>query len=232
MKSCTKCKIEKDESEFGKDISRKDGLYVYCKKCKKLESKKYRLKHDIKIKKDSSKYRQDHNIDIKKSATKYREEHRKIINENNRNIYAKNIEKERARSRKDYINNLQDRKKYQEEYRKVNKELIKIRISNWQKNNKGKMNAKTARRRAKKLKASPNWGELNDFIIQEAYSLAILRTNLIGLQYEVDHIIPLQNKYICGLHVGINLQVITSIENKIKCNKLQEEIIDNQLNIS
>ncbi|MHC4245149.1 MAG: hypothetical protein ACYSU4_22300 [Planctomycetota bacterium] len=33
MKQCTKCKKRKDESEFGKDRSRKDGLSLWCKDC-------------------------------------------------------------------------------------------------------------------------------------------------------------------------------------------------------
>ena len=32
-KKCSKCKLVKDESEFNKDFSRKDGLYSSCKKC-------------------------------------------------------------------------------------------------------------------------------------------------------------------------------------------------------
>ena len=33
MKTCTKCKVEKDESEFSKQTSRKDGLDYRCKSC-------------------------------------------------------------------------------------------------------------------------------------------------------------------------------------------------------
>ena len=33
MKRCAKCKKQKDESEFGKNRSCKDGLKVWCKKC-------------------------------------------------------------------------------------------------------------------------------------------------------------------------------------------------------
>lgn len=45
MKLCRRCKIEKDESEFGKDKSKKDGLNIYCKECLRESSKKWQAKN-------------------------------------------------------------------------------------------------------------------------------------------------------------------------------------------
>ena len=41
MKKCTKCQQEFDLTFFGKDRSRKDGLDVRCKACKKAHNKSY-----------------------------------------------------------------------------------------------------------------------------------------------------------------------------------------------
>jgi hypothetical protein len=41
-KICTKCKIEKDISEYHKQVSRKEGHHSWCKVCKCLNNQKYK----------------------------------------------------------------------------------------------------------------------------------------------------------------------------------------------
>lgn len=73
-------------------------------------------------------------------------------------------------------------------------------------------------RRAKKLKATPEWADLKK--IKDIYKSAITKSN-INATYHVDHIVPLQGKNVCGLHVEFNLQIITSTENIKKSNKFE-----------
>jgi hypothetical protein len=74
----------------------------------------------------------------------------------------------------------------------------------------------SARRKRVKL-ATPLW--VDKFLIEEAYILAQLRTQMTGFEWHVDHIIPLRGKLVCGLNVIENLQVIPAEENLRKRDK-------------
>lgn len=73
MKICSKCKEEKDESEFCKDKSRKDGLRNNCIVCSSIISKKHREENKEKIKEDKKEYYQEHKEEISERNKKNRE---------------------------------------------------------------------------------------------------------------------------------------------------------------
>ena len=72
------------------------------------------------------------------------------------------------------------------------------------------------KRRAIKIKAQPEWANHEAIaLIYKQASYVSLRT---GVPHEVDHDIPLQGKYVCGLHVETNLKIIPMSENRKKSN--------------
>lgn len=94
---------------------------------------------------------------------------------------------------------------------------------NWRKNNPDKNTAKSARYRVQKLRAMPEWlnqEQLNK--IDQFYKEAHRLTKETGIIHEVDHIVPLQGKNVCGLHVPWNLQILTQSENAKKGNRIKE----------
>ena len=76
--------------------------------------------------------------------------------------------------------------------------------------------------RHKRLRiATPKWADME--AIQNIYITAQTLSETTDILYQVDHIIPLNHPLVCGLHVPINLQIITKEENLNKSNKFTVE---------
>lgn len=81
--------------------------------------------------------------------------------------------------------------------------------------------AKEAKRRANKQWATPAWLTTEqEAQIAEFYWLASDLRCFGSEDYEVDHIIPLNGKNVCGLHVPWNLQILPARVNQSKGNRL------------
>jgi hypothetical protein len=107
-----------------------------------------------------------------------------------------------------------------------NAERHKETVRRWQEQNREKINAFVAKRRAAKKQAIAAWADLN--AIKQIYFKAAKLTKLTGIPHQVDHIYPLQSDYMCGLHVEINLQIITKTENAAKGNRTWPDQLDCQ----
>ena len=86
-------------------------------------------------------------------------------------------------------------------------------VAVWQKCNPAKCRANKAKRRTIKLNATPPWVDfcaIKDVYLEADY-----------MQLDVDHIVPLQSKLVCGLHVWDNLQLLTKSENSAKGNRFE-----------
>lgn len=138
------------------------------------------------------------------------------------------LERQQKYNSKKSINNSTCRKNYYElnkdkiaDYYQTNKERISNYRKDYKKANRAKLNALDSKRRATKLKATPKWlTEVDYQVIEEFYKTSQKLKLETGQDYHVDHIIPLQGKDVCGLHVPWNLQVILASENLYKSNKL------------
>lgn len=100
-----------------------------------------------------------------------------------------------------------------------NRDKVNANSRRYVSRNKDKHAALVASRDAAQRSASIELSDDERFMVREIYSLARLRSEVTGVPHEVDHIVPLQGKDVCGLHVPHNLQVLTQAENRRKSNR-------------
>lgn len=106
--------------------------------------------------------------------------------------------------------------RYSIEYRRKNPEVSRKANRKYYRKNKAAKKANAAKYRAAKLCRIPKW--LTEAQLQQIKDFYV---NCPGGMV-VDHIYPLQGKYVSGLHHPDNLQYLTRSENCHKSNKMAE----------
>jgi len=167
-------------------------------------------------------YAQRHRKEAYERVKQWRAENPGARTEEARKYYATYPEKCAAKTKKWYESNLdaarEMRRTSAAKMRVIHADAIKVRKSEYAKNNRDIINAAVARRKAAKLMRTPEW--LDSVSLKEiefTYTwCAALRS--CGLDYHVDHIVPLQGEGVSGLHVPWNMQVIPAVENIKKSN--------------
>ena len=205
MKLCCSCKVQKDLKHFSKNSTTKDGLHTACKVCKRASDKTYRENNKEKVAAGKQKHylaNREHCDARTKDWVKNNPDRRKEIVNNS------------------YLTNQEAILEKQAIYRGENRELCNSRIKSWADRHPDKLRAKDARRRAATLKAQPLWlSEDHKQQIEDVYTLARDCELVSGQKYHVDHVVPLQGKAVCGLHVPWNLEVLPADINVKKGNK-------------
>lgn len=119
--------------------------------------------------------------------------------------------------------NQQNREKcnqYAKNWHANNKAKSNVASKDWRKRNRDVMNALKMARHADILKRTPKWLSSDEkWMMKQAYEIAKVRTEMTGLAWHVDHVLPLRGKFVSGLHVPSNLQVIPAIDNLKKSNQ-------------
>ena len=136
-----------------------------------------------------------------------------------RDYYSKNKEKYKKSALKWQSNNADIISEKQHIRYIENRDARLQQSKEWIEENRGKSRAYKAKNQAKRNLRVPSWLTPDDFwMMGIAYETARERTEQYGVEFEVDHIIPLNGKYVSGLHVPDNLQVITRYDNNRKSN--------------
>ncbi|MBI2449695.1 hypothetical protein HYV49_05355 [Candidatus Pacearchaeota archaeon] len=102
MKICSKCKIEKNFSEFYKNKNKKDGLRSQCKDCQK----QYHKEHREEKKEYMKQYREMHREEIKQQKKQYNEMHKEEIKQQKKQWHENNKEKTRQLKQEKFKNDI------------------------------------------------------------------------------------------------------------------------------
>lgn len=215
-KKCSKCGIEKPLSDFyAKPRTR-------CKTCVLEESRERYERTKDRVLARCAEYRSTKSESIKSYLQGWYERNKDHVLERCKQYRQKPEvkERERERSAERYAKKRDEiqaqRKAYYEAHPDA-KERFREYAKQHYEGNKPLYMANCARRRSRKLCATPKWADAK--AILEIYKLAEQLTLATGTKHEVDHIVPLQGRNVCGLHVENNLRVVTVTENRRKFNK-------------
>ena len=150
MKRCPKCNTVKDDTEFGKDKHRGDGLTAYCKECKRVESKAYWAQNGHKYAKGGEKERAPKPETEKGIATRrrYQTENRELINARQRDYYRQH----RDERKRYYVATREARLAQRREYRKRNMPVLTAKSREYAELHPERMQAAKAVREAIKQK--------------------------------------------------------------------------------
>lgn len=194
MKRCTDCGNEKSLDLFSNFKHGRLGKKPHCKDCGARQTKEWVANNRSKKMAMDAAYRKENRSKITAYKLQNREKHLSDM----KAWHAKNWSEESAAEAAE-----------------------RARSYRANPDNLGLINAWSSARRAREIQATPSWA--NKKAIEAFYIEAARLSKLTGIPHHVDHIYPLKSKWMCGLHVETNLQILTKAENLKKSNSTPQD---------
>ena len=214
---CRVCQKDKPEILFEQVGKSRRKL---CIDCRKEQQKAWRLANSEKLKEAGAAWRGLNKDYVNAYSAEYRSKNRDRLNEQCRNIdQQKRDQYNEARRKKRLENPEMHAEQGAKSYAKRRDKAIK-EMRQYAKQNPQIFISRNAARRARNEQAIAGWSvELTDLVVAEAGVLRRLRKEATGIDWHVDHVIPLRGKTVSGLHVYNNIAFIPASGNRSKKNK-------------
>jgi hypothetical protein len=179
-----------------------DASCVTCKQEEHIRNKARKAAYDKQYREKTKESRAEYQAN-------YREKHKEELSEKRKEYRNQNKEKLAARDKNYHQLNRDKALQQRKEHYQQNKEDYLERV---------------AKRRAIKLQATPGWYDSRAVkkLIVQSRKLSELK----NIQHNVDHIVPLNSDFVCGLHWHGNMQILTQAENFSKSNRRWPDMPD------
>lgn len=138
---------------------------------------------------------------------------------------AKRLEKEPDYWKNRYAMNPQKFRDNSQKWRKNNPDKFRESQRRCAINGRARRTATQIARQAMKIQATPSWlTKEHRKHIELFYEMSKRTTEQCGYKCNVDHIVPLKGKNVCGLHVPWNLRVVSAAYNSKKRNNMDDGV--------
>ena len=132
--------------------------------------------------------------------------------------YSKIHSEEKTKKATEWAKNNRERsKEIKAKWRLNNSDKDKELKKQWRLNNPDYVSSQCRKYQASKSNSVPLWA--NNKKMREIYKESRRLTLETGIQYHVDHIVPLISNLVCGLHCEANLQILRFDDNGKKGNR-------------
>ena len=216
MLRCGACRLLKAETEFARHSDRITGSQHACKACAEQARRQDRARNPGKYRERERRRWRENKVREQARFAKWYAKNREADAEKSREWGRRNKPMVQARHVRRYAKNGALLRARSAAWRTANRGRARAKSREWQRLNPERARFNVRVRNGVQRRAQPAWADT--FAMREAYDLAALRTQATGIQWQVDHAVPLINKKVCGLHCEFNLRVITASENQRKQN--------------